>query len=94
MADFRRNLCVKDAVAVTSSWDAQLHRVFNRLWSEVAAEAPGRDVAVVAVDGPATLPTAWTCGNEQRNTIAVTVRALGRLNTWRGGEALVAMRRP
>jgi hypothetical protein len=32
MADFRRNLRVKDAVAVTSSWDAQLHRVFNRLW--------------------------------------------------------------
>lgn len=88
---FSRNLCVRDAVAVTSSWDDQLARVFARLWSVAAADAPSPDVVAVAVDGPPTLRTAWTCGNRQRNTIAFTARALGRLNTWPDGETLVAI---
>jgi hypothetical protein len=88
---FSRNLCVKDAVAVTSSWDGQLRRVFDKLWAVAAADAPSHDVVVVAVDGPSTLRTAWTCGNEQRNTIAFSTRALGRLNTWPDAETPVAI---
>jgi hypothetical protein len=91
IAGFTRNLCLRDAVAVSTSWDAQLHRVFERLWVVAAADAEGRDVRIVAVDGPPTLPTAWTCGNERQNTIAFTVTALGRLNTWRDGESLIAI---
>ena len=78
-------------MAVTSGWDDQLHRVFDRLWAVVAADLPGADVTIVAVDGPVTLPPAWTCGDLQRNTVAVSVRALGRLNTFRDPEPLVAI---
>jgi hypothetical protein len=91
MADFKRSLCVRDAVAVTSAWDNQLHRIFHRLWTVVSADLPGADVTIVAVDGPPTLPTAWTCGDSRRNTIAFTVRALGRLNTFHEPEPLVAI---
>ena len=91
LASFNRNLCLADAVAVSSGWDDQLRRVFDRLWPVVAADVPGADVAIVAVDGPPTLPTAWTCGDARRNTVAFSVRALGRLNTFRDPEPLVAI---
>src|SRR2546426_8780072 len=81
LSGFTRSLCIRDAVAVSSRWDDQLHRVFDRLSNAAAADIAWEDVVIVAVDGPPTLSTACTCGDVRRSTIAFTVRALARLNT-------------
>ena len=91
MAGFTRNLCVAGAVPVSSRWDDQLHRVFDRLARIAGADVAWDDVVIVAVDGPPTLSTAWTCGGMRRSTIAFTVRALARLNTFRAADELVAV---
>ncbi len=74
-----------------SQWDPQLQRVFDRLWTAAAPDVAWDDVAIVAVDGPSTLPTAWTCGTRRRSTIAFPVRTLARLNTFKEPDELVAV---
>ena|ERR1051325_60182 len=91
IANYTRNLCLPGAVAVTTRWDGQLHHVFERLWTAAGADIGFEDVAIVAVDGPASLPTAWTCGDVRRTTVAFTVRALSRLNTFPEPDDLVAI---
>jgi hypothetical protein len=67
IADWRRNLCVREAVAVETPWDADVRRVLERLHGSSGPGAARTPPAIVVVTGPPmTRPghfvDAWICG--------------------------------
>ncbi|MBI2207793.1 MAG: M48 family metalloprotease [Candidatus Rokubacteria bacterium] len=68
IADWRRDLCVREAVAVHTPWDAGVHRVLHKLHSRSGPWSRQPLPAIVVVTGPPmTRPghfaDGWICGS-------------------------------
>lgn len=89
ISGWRRDLCVKDAVAVQTPWDADVHRVLRRLHGRSGPWSQQPTPAIVVVTGPPmTRPghfaDGWICGSTivlHANAVADAARSAdsGRL---------------